>query len=100
MSGGSYRHMCHQDGEDLLRYEKQLARMATALKGVGALNLADRTQELASYLEDFRELVETKTRELREAWRVIEWRDSGDLDYEQAARIVQEELLSQKLKTQ
>ena len=75
MSGGSYDYLCFHE---FLDREDLLLRMADRLLNLGYLQAADETYRV---LHELRGMDEYSR--LRDAWRAVEWKDSGDTGLDQ-----------------
>jgi hypothetical protein len=81
MSGGSYNYLCFQDALDLADLENMARRLAELAPGSAA---ARDTAKLAELLRR-----DVTTDPLREAWRCVEWFDSGDYGEDQARAAIE-----------
>lgn len=74
MSGGSYNYLCYKDSTEIGNSIEDLNSMATRLRGIGAIDLADKTASIRMDLE----LIQQKIESLQGIWHAVEWCDSHD----------------------
>lgn len=75
MSGGSYDYICFHE---FLDKEEDLQCMADRLYELGYHDAADQTENVIAALREIDE-----NQRLRDAWRAVEWKDSGDTGMDQ-----------------
>jgi hypothetical protein len=93
MSGGSYDYICWDSDFELVEKYKmaQLGYMVDALRAIDIDSLAyKRTKVLYDRLREIENTRDDADRELREVWKAVEWRDSGDYGPRQAIDAVKE----------
>ena len=78
MSGGSFSYLYCKEPEELFNHIGTLEEMETALRHLGAKDIARDTRRLIEYVESAKNRIEVLQANLRDVFHAVEWYHSAD----------------------
>lgn len=88
MSGGIFEYLCYKDALDLVHCEDLLQRMAAELQELGHEKAAQDTRDIYLGLNETVTQLDKKLGLIRDVWRAVEWKVSGDCGVDDVAKAV------------